>query len=103
MLPLGIEMLMAELGSTGVCDEVGMALCWKKCPVLPVSAMVDTVVVGIAGGPIESEESCCCCNGCLKAGLFLRMMLLTCCFFAIGSPPPHMIKGVMVIWDGVLC
>ena len=42
------------LGNNSLCAVIGMGCFWKKCPVLPVSAMV-LMKVG-KGGPTESND-----------------------------------------------
>ena len=56
MVPLGMEMSMVSLSCSCVCAWVGTQCCWKKWPVLPVSAIEDTMVVG-EGGPSSSGKS----------------------------------------------
>ena len=53
VVPLGIAMLMVVEGVEKVCSCVGTEFCWKKCPVLPVSAMVDTTIDEV--GPTEDD------------------------------------------------
>jgi hypothetical protein len=88
MDPLGIAMLMAWDVSMLVWRSIGMSLHLKKCPVLPVSAMVDTVVdvdkdvVVDAGGPIRCDEVFAC-----NVVAIVFMLLLTVVVLLVGSRP----------------
>ena len=55
MVPLGILMSMVSLSGICVLAWVGTQCCWKKCPVLPVSAIEEMVVE--EGGPSRKGKS----------------------------------------------
>lgn len=93
--PLGIEMLMALVGVVWVCSCKGTELCLKKCPVLPVSAIVETVMLD-EGGPIVwegSDDSKLVYNGFI---VFILFTMVVFCFELVGAPPFHAVVGAAV-------
>lgn len=79
---------------------IGISCCLKKCPVLPVSAMVeitkefDDSICGCAmGGPIEENKE--------TFTEFLAILFVTIVsFLTIGSPRPHAVAGTAGVVRG---
>jgi hypothetical protein len=81
--PFGIDILMVLVGVEKVCSCGGTEFCWKKCPVLPMSAIVETTID--EGGPTEDVINELAC----KCARVLNVRITFVSIFLFGSPPPH--------------
>jgi hypothetical protein len=55
VLPFGMAMSMFEAVVVEVCSCEGIAVCWKKWPVLPVSAIVETNI-DVGGSEFNEDK-----------------------------------------------